>query len=322
MKTIVIAGGAGFLGRRLTAHFQNLGCRIIWLVRSPHPAPPDVQQLMWDGKTIGPWAAGLNAAAAVINLAGRSVNCRYNARNRALILDSRVQPTLAIGQAVAQCPVPPPVWLNASTATIYRHTFGPAWTEDGSIGSDLAAKDAFSVEVATRWEAALDQSATPKTRKIALRTAMVLGCDGNSVFPTLRRLTRLGLGGPMAGGRQFVSWIHETDFCRAIAWLIADASMAGPVNVAAPNPVTNAQMMQVVRQVCGRRFGLPAPGWLLEWGAVLMQTETELIIKSRRVVPQKLLAAGFEFRYPQLQPAIQNLNELISSTGQQSQSIV
>ncbi len=309
MKSIVIAGGTGFLGRRLTTHLQNAGYVVTLLTRSPRIAPAGTQQVVWDGKTPGPWAKALCGASAVVNLAGRSVNCRYSPRNRSLIINSRVHSTLAIAQALAQCPAPPSVWLNASTATIYRHTYGPPWGEDGDIGSDVAAKDAFSIEVAAAWEAALFNSSSPATRKIALRTAMVLGCDDNSVFPVLRKLARRGLGGPMAGGRQFVSWIHEADFCRAVEWLIADEAVSGPVNVTAPNPVTNAQLMQTVREVSGIRFGLPTPKWMLELGAIILRTETELTIKSRRVVPQKLLAAGFEFNYPQLRQAIENLNQ-------------
>ncbi len=308
MKSIVIAGGSGFLGRRLISHWLNLGYEVTLLTRSPH-GMPNVRELIWDGRTVGAWATALNGSAVVINLAGRSVNCRYHARNRSLILDSRVESTRAIGNAIARCQVPPPVWLNASTATIYRHTYGPPWNEEGLIGPDAAAKDAFSVHVATAWEAALNDSLTPSTRKVALRTSMVLGCAKNSVFPMLRRLTRMGLGGRMGSGHQFVSWIHVSDFCRAVDWIIADRALSGPVNVAAPNPVTNAELMATMRAVCGMRFGLPAPAWLLEIGAVFLRTETELIIKSRRVIPAKLLAAGFAFNYTELRQALENLNQ-------------
>lgn len=316
MKSIVIAGGTGFLGQRLAAHLQHAGYDITLLTRRHQAVPTGMKQLDWDGRSPGPWAAALEGATAVINLAGRSVNCRYNARNRDLILNSRIESTRVIGHAMAQCTTPPSVWLNASTATIYRHTFGPPWGEDGQIGADPAAKDAFSIEVAVAWEAALFNSVTPATRKVALRTAMVLGCDINSVLPMLRKLSRMCLGGSLAGGRQYVSWIHETDFCRAVEWLIHDANFSGPVNVAAPHPVTNAELMQTVRTVCGRRFGLPTPRLMLEVGAVFLRTETELIIKSRRVIPQKLLAAGFEFRFPQLHGAVEDINrQLAGSEG-------
>ena len=314
MKSILIAGGTGFLGRRLIGYLQNAGYDITLLTRRPETAPPGLRVLTWDGRTAGNWSAALDGAYAVINLAGRSVNCRYNARNRELILNSRVESTRVIGQAVASCSTPPTVWLNASTATIYRHNFGPAWGEDGEIGANPAAKAAFSIEVAVAWEDAFFRSETPATRRIALRSAMVLGCDKNSVLPMLRKLARCGLGGSMAGGRQWVSWIHEVDFCRAVEWLINDPALSGPVNVAAPNPVTNAELMQTVRDVCGRRIGLPASRWMLEWGAVFLRTETELIIKSRRVVPKKLLAAGFEFRFPKLRAAVEDLNRQLAGS--------
>ena len=188
--------------------------------------------------------------------------------------------TRVLAQAIGRCAEPPPVWLNASTATIYRHTFGDPWDESGETGATAEAKDRFSIEVALAWERALNETATPSTRKVAMRMAMVLGFGKNSVFPMLRRLARFGLGGKMASGRQFVSWIHEADYCRAVDWLISHTDLEGPVNLAAPNPVPNREMMGTLRQVCGARFGLPATKWMLEVGAFLLRTETELIIKS------------------------------------------
>ena len=263
--------------------------------------------MAWDARTLGLWQPALDGAAALVNLTGKSVNCRYNQRNRAEILDSRVDSTRVLGEAIGQCAHPPPVWLNAGTATIYRHTFGPAWDEQGERDPVAEAKDAFSVEVATLWENALEQARTPRTRKIVLRMAMVLGAADNSVFPVLRRLVRLGLGGRMGDGRQFVSWIHEADFCRAVEWLIAHADLAGPVNLTAPNPLTNSDMMKTLRQVCHVPIGLPAANWMLEVGAFLLRTETELIIKSRRVVPRRLLESGFQFQFPTIREAFENL---------------
>jgi uncharacterized protein (TIGR01777 family) len=308
MKKMVIAGGSGFLGRTLAAYFQKRGYAITILTRSPRAAADGVREIGWDGRTIGDWAGELENAAALINLAGRSVNCRYHARNRKAILESRVDSTRVMGEAIAQCQTPPPVWLNASTATIYQHTFGPAWDEVGEIGGNRAAKDEFSVEVATAWEQTLNAAQTPRTRKVALRAAMVLGHGANSIFPTLRRLTLLGLGGKMGDGRQFVSWIHERDFCRAVDWLITHDQFNGIVNLAAPNPVTNAEMMRAFREVCHRTIGLPAAKWMLELGAFVLRTETELIIKSRRVIPRRLMESGFSFCYPLLSPALEGLN--------------
>ena len=257
--------------------------------------------------TVGRWREELERARALINLAGISVNCRYHALNRRRILDSRLDSTRVLGEAVAQCSNPPLVWLNSSTATIYKHTFGPGWDESGEIGGCAEAKDVFSVQVATEWERVFNEAPAPRTRKVALRSAMVLGLGGNSVLPHMLRLGRFGLAGKLAGGRQFVSWIHEEDFCRAVEWIIEHEDVSGAVNLAAPHPVTNAEFMAAVRQICGVRFGLPAPRWLLEIGAFCMRTETELIIKSRRVVPGKLLAGSFIFRRPHLVPAMEDL---------------
>ena len=309
MKTtrLILAGGSGFLGRLLTTHFQSLGHDVVILTRTPGQTANNAREVAWDGKSLGQWARELEGAEAVINLAGRSVNCRYHARNRREIFESRIQPTRVLGEAIARCLKPPRVWLNSSTATLYKHTFGPAWEESGEIGGTPEAKDEFSVEVATEWERALFESKTPATRKVALRSAMVLANEKNSVFPVLRRLVRFGLGGKMARGQQYVSWIHAPDFCRSVEWLIDHDDLNGPVNLASPNPVTNREMMRTLREVCGVPVGLPAALWMLEVGAFFLRTETELIIKSRRVVPGKLLAGGFVFQHPKLLAAIENL---------------
>lgn len=303
----VLAGGSGFLGDVLSAHLTAEGCEVVNLTRNPRPHPGPARPVWWDGASLGDWQVELEGARAVINLAGLSVNCRYHARNRRRLLESRINPTRVLGEAIARCARPPGVWLNSSTATIYRHTFGPAWDETGEIGGSPEAKDLFSVELATAWERVLGEAPTPRTRKVALRSAMVLGHAKNSVLPNLLRLGRLGLGGALAGGRQFVSWIHQADFARAVAWIIEHDRLQGPVNLAAPHPVTNAEFMAAIRTVCHATFGLPAPRWLLEIGAVFLRTETELVIKSRRVVPAKLLADGFAFQHPHLLPALQNL---------------
>ncbi|HUL51481.1 MAG TPA: TIGR01777 family oxidoreductase [Candidatus Nitrosotalea sp.] len=310
---IILAGGSGFLGHVLADFFAARGHEIIILTRTPHLRDGSIRkaglirEAGWGGETIGPWTRELDGATALVNLAGVSVNCRYHARNRRSILDSRINSTRVLGEALARCENPPAVWINSSTATIYKHTFGPAWDEAGEIGGCAEAKDIFSVHVASEWERVFNEATAPRTRKVALRSAMVLGQAKNSVLPNLLRLARVGLGGHMAGGHQFVSWIHQEDFCRAVEWIIEHKNLSGPVNLAAPNPVTNAELMAAVRKVINAPFGLPAPRWLLEIGAMFMRTETELIIKSRRVVPGKLLTSGFVFRHPQLLPAIDQL---------------
>lgn len=304
---IILAGGSGFLGNVLADYFSAKDIEVVILTRSPKARAGLVREVPWDGETVGDWRAELEGARALINLAGISVNCRYHARNRKLMLDSRLNSTRVLGEAIARCANPPPVWLNSSTATIYKHTYGSAWKEDGEMGGCPEAKDIFSVYVATEWERVLYEADTPRTRKVALRSAMVLGHGKNSVLPNLLRLGRLGLGGSLAGGRQFVSWIHEEDFCRAIEWIVEHETLSGPVNLAAPNPVPNAEFMATIRKVCRAPFGLPASRWMLEVGAFVLRTETELLIKSRRVVPGKLLADGFVFRHPHLLPAIEQL---------------
>ena len=310
ISKIVLAGGSGFLGTLLAQFFLRKGWDIVVLTRHADSKRLPGRAVRWDGRTLGAWAKELEAAGAVINLAGVSVDCRYTARNRRLIMDSRVESTRVLGDAIARCARAPRVWLNSSTATIYKHTFGPAWNEDGEIGASAAAKDEFSVQVARAWEKEFFERETPATRKVALRSAMVLGLGRNSVFPVMRRMVKLGLGGRMGSGQQWVSWIHQDDFCRAIEWLLEHEEVAGVVNLAAPEPVTNAELMRTFRRVCRMPVGLPAPGWLLELGAFFLRTETELIIKSRRVTPGKLLAGGFEFEFPRLAAALRGLEQL------------
>ncbi len=307
MNRIVLAGGSGFLGQELTRHFAALNWDVVVLTRSPRCAPGTARDAAWDARTLGDWRRELEGAAAVVNLTGRSVNCRYNARHRREILQSRVESTRVLGQAIAQCSAPPPVWLNASTATLYKHTFGPAWDESGATEAVAEAKDAFSVEVGKAWEAALAEAATPRTRKIPLRMSLVFGWGQNSVYPVLRRLARLGLGGKMGRGDQYVSWIHARDYCRALQWLVEHPGFSGPVNVVGPNPVPNHEMMRLLRRSCGAPFGLPATEWMLEVGAFILRTETELLIKSRRVIPGRLLQSGFVFEFPTLAAAFDDL---------------
>jgi len=233
-----------------------------------------------------------------VNLAGRSVSCRYNARNKAAILQSRVSTTAALGRAVALCRQPPSTWLNASTGTIYRHaTDGPQTEQDGELGTG------FSVDVARAWEAELKAAVTPGTRKVPLRIAIVLGPGGGALRP-VANLARLGLGGRMGPGTQKFSWIHVEDLYRSVLFVHARKDIAGPVNVASPDVVDNRELMRMVRRAYGARFGIPTPAWLLRLGAILIRTETELVLKSRWVQPQKLLNSGFVYSQPELGRAL------------------
>ncbi len=263
---------------------------------------------------MGDWASAIDGADVVINLAGRSVNCRYNAANSRDIRTSRTISTGLVSQVIAQASSPPRLWLNASTATIYRHSFDKPMDEtNGEIGGDepgLPPKWKFSIEVATSWERALFAADLPKTRRVALRSAMVMSPDDGGVFDRLLRLVRYGLGGAAGSGRQYVSWIHDVDFIRVIEFLVATEEFSGVVNVSAPNPVPNRKFMNCLRRSwCTSYIGIPSPGWLLPIGAALLRTETELVLKSRRVIPGRLLDAHFDFHFPNWRGACQDLME-------------
>ncbi len=311
-RTIVLVGGSGFLGQLLASYLQERGFEPVILTRAPAPNAK-FKELEWDARTVGDWVKALDGAEAVINLAGRSVNCRYNAENRRAIMDSRVDSTRVLGEAIASCSKPPGAWFNSSTATIYRHTVGPAHDETSADFATAAeAKDEFSVEVARAWEKAFDDAPSSRTRKAALRTTLVFGTPEGGVFRIMRRLARTGLGGRMGSGRQFVSWIHDEDFCRAVEWILNHPELDGPINIAAPHPVTNSEMMATFRRVCGGvPFGLPATEGMLELGAFILRTETELLLKSRRVVPGKLLTSGFQFRFPKMEDALRDLEQRV-----------
>lgn len=299
---IIIPGGAGYLGQTLAHYFTQREIPVVILSRQAYPASEFVRSVHWDGATLGPWAEEFEQAAAVINLAGRSVNCRYNEANKREIYESRLQSTKVLGEAMARCGTPPQVWFNSSSATIYRHAEDRVMDEaTGEFGQD------FSVDVVQQWERVFNEAPTPNTRKIALRAAMVFGVGKGGVFEAFHNIVKLGLGGTLGNGKQFVSWVHAEDFCRAIEWLMQHEELAGAVNVSSPNPLPNAEFMRLFRHACGQSIGLPATKWMLEIGAFFLQTETELLLKSRRVVPSRLLASGFQFQYPHFAAAIQEI---------------
>lgn len=297
---IVIPGGTGQVGTLLSRAFHKDGHEVVVLSRSPVKAA--WRTVSWDAKARGEWAAELEGADAVINLAGRSVNCRYTQANRQAIKESRVDSARVVGEAIARSTDPPHVWLQMSTATIYAHRYDAANDEASGIigGEEPGAPDTwrFSIDVARSWERVVDEAALPNTRKVKMRSAIVMNPDTGSPFDLLLKLVRYGLGGKSGDGRQYVSWIHEEDFVRSVYWLIEHEELTGPVNLAAPEPVPNAEFMRTLREAWGVKLGLPANELMLEAGALFMRTETELILKSRRVIPGRLLAGGFSFRFP------------------------
>jgi uncharacterized protein len=296
-KRIVITGGSGQVGQILARHFHAQGDAVSVVARHVKPSPWSTD--VWDGFHLGDWRGLLDGADVVVNLAGRSVNCRYNPRNRTDIMESRIATTRLVGEAIAASSQPPGLWMNASTATIYPHVFDRAMDDvAGELGGSepgLPSTWRFSYDVAKGWERAFFEAATPNTRKIALRSSMIMSPDPGGVFDTLLNLVRFGLGGNAGSGRQYMSWIHDVDFCRALDFLIARSDLDGPINITSPNPLPNGEFMASLRRAYGAPIGLPATAWMLEVGAIFLRTETELILKSRRVVPRRLAEAGFTF---------------------------
>ena len=291
-RKIIIAGGTGFVGRYLTEHFIRSGYNVVIISRQKG-------SIQWQNtKAI---TAAIDNAEMLINLAGKSVDCRYNEKNKEEILKSRTETTEALGEAVLQCTNPPELWINASTATIYRHAEDRPMTEStGEIGTG------FSVGVATAWEKSFFDFALPKTRQVALRMAIVLGKNGGVMKPMIN-LVRFGLGGRQGNGKQMFSWIHMADVLGIVIYLQTHKNMIGVYNCSSPNPVSNETLMKILRQSMNARFGLPTPELLLKIGAVIINTEAELILKSRWVIPERLLDAGYQFNYPAIDKAFDNI---------------
>jgi len=301
---LIIPGGSGFLGLYLAEYFNKKGWEVVILSRSEKNSSTGIRYLRWDGKTLGPWAKELDGADAVVNVAGRTVNCRYTEANKAEILNSRLDSTKVLGQAIAQCSLAPKVWINSSSATYYKDTRGdlPANDEyNGKTGQD------FSMGVCQAWEKTFEEAAVPTAvRKIALRSAIVIGKTGGAMKPILNLVNKF-LGGAQGLGTQYISWVHVHDFARIVDFLIERTDIAGAVNCAAPHPELNKDFMAKLRKACGVSFGLPMPEWMLRMGAVMIQTEAELILKSRKVVSKRLEEAGFVFDYPTVEKAFEEI---------------
>jgi hypothetical protein len=297
MKTIIIAGGSGFLGKVLEDYFAQKGYSVKILTRKPKKE----NDIYWNAKDIGKWVDVLEHADALINLTGKSVDCRYTEKNKKLIYDSRIDSTHVLGLAINLCENPPKAWINSSTATIYKHSLHKEMTEEnGEIGND------FSMNIAKSWEKAFFSVINPKTKKIALRTSIVLGKNGGALVP-LKRLTKFGLGGKQGNGNQKVSWIHEFDFASAVEFILNTETLQGKFNLSVPHPTTNSILMKSLRKILKVPFGLSHPKPILEFGAKLIGTETELVLKSRNVIPKRLIDNGFKFKHPKIENALHDL---------------
>lgn len=304
---IVLAGGTGQVGSLFRRRAVARGDEVTVLSRHPR----DASEVAWDGRTLGAWKSAIDGSDVVINLAGRTVNCRYTKKNLEEMMSSRVDSTRVIGEAIAGSATPPSVWLQMSTATIYAHRLDAANDEaTGVIGGSepgVPAYWAFSTDIAKAWERTQREAATPGTRQVQLRAAMIMSPDRDGIFDTLARIARWGLGGSVGGGAQYVSWIHENDFCAALDFLIERKDLDGAVNLAAPNPLPYREFIKDVREAVGAKIGLPATRWMAEIGAFALRTDTELILKSRRVVPGRLREAGFEFAFADWREASREL---------------
>ena len=298
---IVITGGTGLLGTSLVNYFKDCGNEIIILSRTHRPDSVDIRYCKWDAKNPGPWCKALANADVLINLNGKSVDCRYTNRNKQLIYDTRLDATNALGQATLKCSHPPKLWINAASATIYPHSLDRKMTEEA-----VDFEDDFSVDVCKKWESAFHSFDLPDTRKVVLRIGIVLSKEGSAMLP-LKMLAKLGLGGKIGKGNQMVSWVHEIDFVKAVNFIVDNDNLRGTFNVTSPAPICNKEFMKLLRKSVGVPLGIPTPEWLLALGAFFLRTEPELVLKSRYVIPEKLLQYGFSFRYPQLDLALKDL---------------
>ncbi|MDX2360559.1 MAG: TIGR01777 family oxidoreductase [Crocinitomicaceae bacterium] len=301
MERIVIAGGTGFMGKNLTEYFLSKNAEVVVLTRQIPSSASKVKYVQWDGKTLENWTKEIEGSDVLINLTGKSVDCRYTDENKRIILSSRVDSTRVLGKAVENSAAPPKVWINASTATIYRHSEDKIMTEEnGEMGDD------FSMNIAKAWEAAFYESETPRTRKVALRTSLVVGANGG-VYPVLRRLAKFRMAGAMGSGNQRFAWIHIEDVIRMVSHIIRNEELEGPINCTAPICPTNREFLKALRQSLGINFGIPQPKLLLSLGGMLIGTESELVLKSRWVAPQKMIESGFVFKYKTHEKALREL---------------
>ncbi len=304
MSKLLIPGGSGFLGMQLARHFSQKGWEVCVLSRSKKANKEGVCFVQWDGKSLGDWCKQLDTTQVVVNMAGRSVNCRYNEKNKKEILDSRVQSTRILGQAIAQAAQLPTVWINSSSATIYEDTRSDMPSNDeyeGKLGND------FSPSICKAWENEFFGASVAGVRQVAMRTAIVIGKEPGGALEYLINLTKLWLGGTQGSGDQYISWVHLHDFTRMVEFLIEKQTIKGLVNCAAPYPISNKEFMAKLRKAVGRSWGLPMPRFLLEIGTFMLRTQTELVLKSRKVVSKRMEEEGFIFDFDTVEKAFKEI---------------
>ena len=301
INKVVLAGGSGYLGDLLANHFCKQAKEIVIFSRKIHPPKNNIRFVTWDGKNFGAWVDELENVDLLINLTGKNVNCRYTPKNMLEIYESRTQSTRVLGEAIINCKTTPKVWINASSATIYTASFDKFMTEkNGVIGHD------FSMDVCKKWEGEFNKFKLPKTRKIITRISIVLGKSGGAL-PALMNLVAARMGGAQGDGKQFMSWIHEKDICRAMEWLYKNENAIGIFNLTAPQPIPNSDFMKTLREGMHVRWGFPLSHTVLTIGALLIRTETELILKSRKVYPERLLNENFVFEFNDPKEALEDL---------------
>jgi uncharacterized protein (TIGR01777 family) len=301
MNKVILAGGSGYLGTLLADFFSKRAKEVIVLARGMSKSHRNIRFIKWDAINPGSWITELENADLLINLAGKNVNCRYTAESKTEIYQSRIQSTHVLGEAILSCKTPPNVWINASSATIYVDSRDQMMTEStGIIGND------FSMDVCKKWEAEFNRFRLPRTRKVIARISIVLG-KGGGALPPMINLVRVGMGGPQGDGKQFMSWTHERDVCRAMQWLYENGNAKGVYNITAPTPIPNIDFMKHLRTELGVRWGFPLTHTVLKIGAVLIRTETELVLKSRKVYPERLLNEGFVFEFNDPKEALEDL---------------
>ncbi|MEQ1700645.1 MAG: TIGR01777 family oxidoreductase [Ilumatobacteraceae bacterium] len=318
MGRVVIPGGSGFLGRALAARLVARGDEVVILSRGEGRPVDGARTVVWDAASLGPWADELDGASAVVHLNGRRVDVRATRRNIDELISSRVQPVRVVGEAIARCTNPPPVWVQSSSLAVFGDG-GDEVLDERSTPSGIGPREMVTVCLA--WEGAFHQASSSVERTVLLRMGIGLGGRDDPATAKLAQLVRFGLGGRVGSGRQWVSWVGLDDLLATMLLSIDDPTMTGTYHVTSPNPVTNAEMMATYRRLLGRRVGLPSPAWLARIGAPILGSSASLALTGRRVVPTRLLERGFTFRQPDFEPAVRtaleacSLLSAVSATG-------